>query len=95
MDLIKWAEKEIELACEKERRVAEQHGDPDGAGYGIGCYESALKAFKSLCGDGHSGFSIGLTMNILNRLVDTKPLTPIFDTEDVWKFCYERDGIRV
>ena len=32
----------------------------------------------------HSGFSIGITMNILNRLVQCKPLTPIEDTPDVW-----------
>lgn len=93
MDLIKWAEKEIELACEKERRVAEQHGDPDGAGYGIGYYQSALKAFKSLCEDEHSGFSIGMTMHILNRLVNIEPLTPVFDTEDVWEYCWNRDEI--
>ena len=33
-------------------------------------------------GDGHSGFSIGMTKHILNRLIDGKPLTPIEDTPD-------------
>ena len=47
-------------------------------------YESALKAFKSLCEDGHSGFSIGLTKQILNRLIDGKVLTPIEDMPDIW-----------
>ena len=28
--------------------------------------------------------SIGITKNILNRLIDRKPLTPIEDKEDVW-----------
>ncbi|MFR2381685.1 hypothetical protein [Thomasclavelia spiroformis] len=35
--------------------------------------------------DGHSGFIIGFTKNILNRLIDMKPLTPIEDTDDIWK----------
>ena len=37
--------------------------------------------------DGHSGFSIGITLNILNRLVKGQPLTPIEDTDDVWREC--------
>jgi hypothetical protein len=48
------------------------------------CYESAMKAFKNLMKDGHSGHSIQITKNILNRLIDGKPLTPIEDTDDVW-----------
>lgn len=43
-----------------------------------------MRAFESLLGDGHSGMSIGFTKNILNRLIDGKPLTPIEDTEEVW-----------
>lgn len=74
MSLIEWAEKEIELACASE----------DQDEYGRACYESALKAFRSLCEDGHSGFSIEFTKHILNRLIDGKPLTPIEDTDDVW-----------
>lgn len=31
--------------------------------------------------------SIKFTQNILNRLIDGKPLTPIDDTEDVWNEC--------
>ena len=80
MDLEKWAEKEIEIACKKENPDREE-GE---WGYGCACYESALKAFKSLLEDEHSGFSIAITKNILNRLIDGKPLTPIEDTDDVW-----------
>ena len=80
MDLEKWAEKEIEIACKKENPNREE-GEWD---YGCACYESALKAFKSLLEDEHSGFSISITKNILNRLIDGKPLTPIEDTDDVW-----------
>ena len=77
--MINWAEKEIELACARERASDEEMCD-----YGIACYQSALKAFKSLLEDEHSGFSIGVTKNILNRLIDHEPLTPIEDTPDIW-----------
>lgn len=61
--------------------------------YGCACYESALKAFESLCNDGHSGYSIHVTKYILNRLIDGKPLTPIEDTDDVWSTVTDRrDG---
>lgn len=67
-----WAEREVEIACKKEDA------------YGCGCYHSALKAFESLCDDDHSGCSIKITKEILNRLIDGKPLTAIEDTKDVW-----------
>lgn len=40
--------------------------------------------------DGHSGFSWTMTVSILKRLTDGKPLTPIEDTEDVWKDPYKQ-----
>ena len=42
-------------------------------------------------GDGHSGFSIGMTKHILNRLIDRKPLTPIEDTDDIWNDIIDRN----
>lgn len=75
-DMSSWAAKEVELACEKEKEDSED--------YGVACYESALRAYQSLCRDGHSGFSIQITKSILNRLVDGKCLTPIEDTPDIW-----------
>lgn len=84
--MINWAEKEIELACARERVSNEEMCD-----YGIACYQSALKAFKSLLEDEHSGFSIGVTKNILNRLIDHKPLTPIEDTPDIWNEVRYKD----
>lgn len=71
-----WAENEVELACEHDR-----NGISD---YGCACYRSALRAFNSLMEDGHSGGSIDFTKNILNRLITSKPLTPIKDIDDVW-----------
>lgn len=80
MSCTDWAKNEINLACKLER------GDnpEDTFDYGCSCYESAYKAYQSLMSDGHTGMSIGITRNILNRLIDGKPLTPIEDTPDVW-----------
>lgn len=76
-----WAENEVTIACRREKPDRKE-GEWD---YGCACYESALKAFQSLCKDGHSGFSIGLTKSILNRLIENKPLLPIEDHDDVWR----------
>ena len=72
-----WAEREIELACKKEN----PNWDGKSFDYGCACYQSALKAYKSLCEDEHSGFSFGLTKNILIRLMDGLPLKPITDDD--------------
>lgn len=76
-----WAENEVKIAC---------HRKGDEFDYGCASYESALKAFKTLCKDGHSGASIMFTKAILNRMITGKPLTPIEDTEDVWNEVHGR-----
>lgn len=81
MDMSTWAEKEIEIACAREKANCE---DSDEWNYGVACYKSALKAYNSLMEDGHSGISISITKQILNRLIEGKPLTPIEDTDDIW-----------
>ena len=90
MKMKEWAENEVKLACEREKRC----GVDGFADYGCMCYESALKAFKGLVEDGHSIMSITITKDILNRLIEGKCLTPVEDTEDIWKFSYqyEEDG---
>lgn len=77
MKMSDWAENEVRIACEKEAPNRKE-GEWD---YGCACYESAFKAFKSLMEDGHSGYSIGFTKNILDRLIDGKPLIPITDKD--------------
>ena len=81
--MLEWAKREIELACKRERGNRSKYEFD----YGCACYESALKAYKSLLGDGHSGMSIGYTKHILDRLLDGKVLTPIEDTPDIWNDC--------
>lgn len=95
MSMKEWAKNEVKIACEREKELAfEEGGDVKFAEYGVRCYKSALKAFNSLCKDGHSGYSIGITRSILDRLIDGKPLTPIKDIPEVWnKCCEDEDGV--
>ncbi len=85
-----WAAQEVEMACNCENpdRV------PGKFDYGCNCYESALKAYKSLENDGHSCFSVSITKQILNRIVDGKPLTPIEDKDEVWSDRIKRGNNR-
>ena len=80
MKMSDWAKQEVEIACKRENPNRKE-GEWD---YGCACYESALKAFNSLMEDGHSGLSMGFTKQILNRLIDGDPLTPIEDTDNIW-----------
>lgn len=84
MSMLEWARREVELACKREKPDRKE-GEWD---YGCACYESALKAYECLAEDGHSGMSWGLTRNILMRLMDDKPLTPIENNEEDWGECY-------
>lgn len=86
----RWAENEVAIACCREK-PDRKDGEWD---YGCACYESALKAFHSLCEDGHSRFSIGLTKAILNRLINNKPLLPIEDTNEVWSDISDMSGLK-
>ena len=84
MNMREWAKREVEIACERERAGSDDYEEFGEWDYGCACYESALKAFECLMEDGHSGMSIGFTKNILVRLIDGKPLTPIEDVPEVW-----------
>lgn len=87
---MEWAKREVEIACKREA-PDRKDGEWD---YGCACYESALKAYESLINDDHSGMSWSLTKNILIRLMEGKPLTPIEDTPDAWNdvTCEGDDG---
>ena len=92
MSMKTWAEREAALRIEFERK--DNDTDEPFFNYGAACVESALKAFNCLMEDDHSGMSIGFTKAFLNRLIDGKPLTPIEDTEDIWEFIWEHDGVK-
>lgn len=87
MSMSEWARREVEIACKREN-PDRKDGEWD---YGCACYESALKAYLSLMEDEHSGMSFGFTRNILIRLMDGLPLTPIEDIPESWNLVYEED----
>lgn len=80
MSMTDWAKREVEIACKREA-PDHKEGEWD---YGCSCYESALKAYLSLMKDGHSGMSFSFTADILRRMLESKPLTPIEDVPEVW-----------
>ena len=96
MTRTEWAENECRRACGGHlaqdsgkikklfRTFAKKIGikvKDDEWSYGGACIESALKAFKSVAGDGHSYYSFGVTKNILIRLLNNIPLSPIQEDE--------------
>lgn len=92
MSTLEWAKREAEIAC---KSIETDDADDISVKYNQSCMASALKAFESLCGDGHSGMSIHITQNILNRLIDGKTLTPIEDTDDAWNECSSVNGKKI
>lgn len=84
MSLMDWAENEVKIAIEREKQNSEPNAKIKEWTYGAACYKSALKAYKTLCKDGHSGLSWHFTFDILKRLCNNQPLTPIVDTPDIW-----------
>lgn len=75
-----WAENECRRIC-KEINPDFNFDDDNAFDYTCSCYKSALKAYESLCEDGHSGFSFGATRSILIKLLYEIPLTPITDKD--------------
>lgn len=65
-----WAEHEVTIAKENNKNE-----------YYNACLDSALKAYRSMEEDGHSGGSWAITAGILYRLLQSKPLTPITDKD--------------
>ena len=81
-----WAENEINIYCKKAEANDDGYGPME---YMQECAFAALDAYNLLMGQGHSGSSMGITMSILNKLVDGKPLTLIENTNDMWEPGFE------
>ena len=87
-----WAELEV------ERAINWYHNEDikTECDYMIQCYKCALEAYKILEKQGHSGMSIVVTQNILNRLINRLPLTVIDENDDEWiKFRYYKNNVEV
>ena len=84
--LVEWAREEIRLAKLRDMKDKDEE-DKTSVEYASKCYDAALEAFETLCGQGHSGLSIRVTQSILNHLIDVKPLTPLTGDDDEWGEC--------
>ena len=98
MSVIKWAEDEIEIALKREVDAIKKSNEDDklkemSVDYASACYMSALKAYKSLVNDDHSGCSYGITVGILKRLLDGYPLTAIEDVPEAWNLIHETEAL--
>ena len=87
-----WVEREVKIAIEREKAADKEDCEKRGKkynskdfSYGGAIYESALKAYKSLLKDGHSGMSWAFTTNVLDRMMQHKVLTPLQGTDDEWR----------
>lgn len=90
MNMLHWAKNEIAIAikkCKRDYLVGKTSSIDD---YYIMCCKSALKAYKTLLKDRHSGSSINITMSILKRLVNCKPLSLIEDIDSEWNLINEK-----
>lgn len=70
-------QKEVDNNIEEIKSKGLEPAEIDYFDYSGECYKSALKAFKSLCDDGHSGYSFSITSRILKRMLDGLPLKKI------------------
>ena len=82
-----WAQNEIDLLLKREKLGADKDNDPEDFNYIAECAKSALRAYRSLEKDDHSGMSIWVTKGILNKLIDYKPLTPLTGDDEEWNLC--------
>lgn len=70
---------ELYIRAQKEVELLKKTADE----YFSLCADSALRAFDVLCRDEHSGTSIEITKDILYRLIENLPLTPITEEDFV------------
>ena len=81
-EMTKRVREEVEYAIDCERKEAIEENDDTFLDYIIECYRSALRAYETMAADGHSGMSWSLTRQILNRLMEGKPLKELNSYSD-------------
>lgn len=87
MSMYDWARQEVQLAKAELKR-----NKNDEEQYMVACYESALRAYEKLVNDGHTGTSFAITRGILENLMHEIPLTPVEDSEIMWKHIYDHEN---
>lgn len=80
-DILVKTQEQVNKRIEEIKAEGEEPQEIDYFDYTGECYKSALKAFKSVCDDGHSGLSHSITSRILKRMLDGLPLEEIQETD--------------
>jgi hypothetical protein len=83
MTMIEWAKNELDrlLVDDEDGMQAEINND-------------ILEIVKVFANQGHSGFSASYALNIIKRLLDWKPITPLTGEDDEWNDVPEWDDGR-
>ena len=85
MSLVEFAQAELENAG-----LFDSDSDYDGM---IG--EAAMKVVRVFSDQGHSGFSGSIMLQILGKILDFKPLTPLTGDDNEWtKLNHDEDDMR-
>jgi len=79
-----WAEREVELVISSLKKSIKEDDDFK---YSKSVYYDALKVFKLLMKQGHSGYSYGAVCLILKKFMAGLPLSPITDNDEEWNHC--------
>ena len=86
MSLLEHAKRELKLAgYDISDKGCEMCDDEESFnGYVNSCARNAYELIETLSKAGHSGMSIGITLDIFNKLAKWKTLTPLTNNPDEW-----------
>lgn len=82
MNSVEWAKKELD-------RLVKDNDEMQ-----IAMNNNILQIVEVFAGQGHSGFSAAYALNIIKRLLDWKPITPLTGEDDEWGEVPEWDKER-
>lgn len=78
MNMTDWARSEVEHIRKAFKK------DDDIKDYAMACYETALKAFETVCEAGLTGFQVPIVKQIFDALIDGRPLSKLEESPDIW-----------
>lgn len=76
-----WAEREVEIVLENLKKSIKESDDFK---YSKSIYYDALKVYKLIMRQRHSGYSFGVLRHILKKLLNEMPLSPITGADTEW-----------
>lgn len=86
MSLLEHAKRELKIAgYDISDKGCEMHYDKEPfTGYVNSCARNAYELIETLSKAGYSGMSIGITLDIFNKLAKWETLTPLTNNPDEW-----------